>query len=463
MSRAKPSLRRRLAQHVLVPLVVTWALGSAVMLGIAEHFAAQAFDRSLLDDCYALASHVRSQGASVSVALTTEEMNTLLFDQSEVMYFAVLRPDGTLVAGNAGLRALPPPPGAEHEFGDQLFEGRRVRTVTVRSEHPEPFLAVMGQTTQSRTRLLQRLLLYAVLPQAALLAVLAWWLRRRMDDDLRPLGELEGAIERRHAMDLAALPDEVKAGASTRDVERIALAIDSLFARLQQSVQAQREFAGNVAHELRTPLAGIRAQAAFALAQDDSAVWREQLAGIAQAEQRASRLVDQLLALARAGEGEVSLELENVALDTIARDVLLRFLARARAAGVDLGGEGLDEPAPVRGDRALIEGVLVNLIDNALRYGRGAAAPHITVGIARRGERVELSVTDNGPGLAPGEAERLTQRWVQGGQGQRVGEGAGLGLAIVSRYAQLLGATFELTPAPGGGLRASIVLLASAR
>ena len=458
MTGAKPSLRRRLAQHVLVPLVLTWALGTGVVLAVAGHFAGQAFDRSLLDDAYALASHVRAQGGELAVALTNAEMNTLLFDQSESMYFAVLRPDGSLVAGHAGLRAAPLASPGDHEFADLLFEGRRIRTASLRSDRPEAFIAVVGQTTTSRTRLLERLLLYSALPQVALLFLLAWWLRRRMQDDLQPLTQLEDAIRQRDATDLAPLPAEVTSHASTRDVESIALAIDSLFARLGASVQAQREFAGNVAHELRTPLAGIRAQAAFALAQSDTDVWRRQLEGIAHAEQRASRLVDQLLALARAGEGEAGVAMVPIELDVLAREVLLRFEPRARAAGIDLGGEGLDDRVVVRGDRALLEGILANLIDNALRYGGGAQEPRITVAVARGSDSALLSVTDNGCGVAPGEVEQLVKRWARGDHGKRAGEGAGLGLAIVERYAHLLGARFSLSAAQGSGANATVEL-----
>jgi two-component system sensor histidine kinase TctE len=383
-------------------------------------------------------------------------MKTLLFDQSESMYFAVLRPDGSIVAGHPGLH--PVPIGAsDHEFGDAAFDGKRVRTVTVRSSRPEPFIVVMGQTTRSRTRLLAQLLAYSALPQAVLLVLLALWLRRRIAVDLRPLAELETTIEHRNAADLGPLPQHVKDTASTRDVERIAQAIDSLFARLKQSGQAQREFAGTVAHELRTPLAGIRAQATFALGQQNPAVWRQQLEGIAQAEQRASRLVDQLLALARAGESLGGLALEPIELQAVAREVVLRLMPRARSAGVDLGAEGLEEATVVRADRALVEGILNNLIDNALRYGKGSPEPHVTVAIEHTPEGVELSVTDNGRGLVAGDVDKLTQRWVQGEQGRRAGDGAGLGLAIVGRYAELLGARLSLGVADGGGFRAALV------
>ncbi len=456
MNARAPSLRGRLARHVIVPLVATWALGTGAMVAVAQHFAAQAFDRSLLDDALALASRVIVQDGRPAVALTEQEIRTLLFDHSEAMYFAVRAGDGALIAGHAGLGA--PASGTAQEFGSGLLEGSPLRTVSLHRDEPVRFTVVVGQTTASRTALLHRMLLLSALPQALLIVLLAVWLRRRIRLDLQPLGLLEQAIARRDGADLASLPPEVSAAAGTRDVERIARAIDSLFERLRESAAAQREFAGTVAHELRTPLAGIRAQAAFALADPSPSVWREQLAGIAQAEQRASRMVDQLLALARAAEGAAGLQIERIDLADVARDVLLRSMARAQAAGVDLGGEGLEDgPVPVHADRALVEGILHNLIDNAMRYGANAA-PSITVAVHHRDGHVELTVTDNGPGLPPAEAKRLHSRWAQGEAGRDLGEGAGLGLGIVARYADLLGAQLSLDRGPGGrGLCARLV------
>ena len=150
------------------------------------------------------------------------------------------------------------------------------------------------------------------------------------------------------------------------------------------------------------------------------------------------------------------MRLGPIALNELARDVLLSYLPQADAAGVDLGGEGLDEPVTVQADAALLEGLLGNLLDNALRYGK-SARPRVTVSIARLAGATVLSVTDNGPGLSELERAQLRQRWIQGAAGQQLGQGAGLGLAIVSRYAELLGARFALEAAPGEpGLCASV-------
>ena len=114
----------------------------------------------------------------------------------------------------------------------------------------------------------------------------------------------------------------------------------------------------------------------------------------------------------------------------------------------------------MHGDRALVEGILNNLVDNALRYGTSHPDPHITVAIAPVPDGVELSVVDNGEGWPSQDIARLTHRWVQGDAGKRVGEGAGLGLAIVARYAELLGARFSIANVAGGGAKASLLLKA---
>jgi len=146
----------------------------------------------------------------------------------------------------------------------------------------------------------------------------------------------------------------------------------------------------------------------------------------------------------------------------LVQDLLLRLLPRADAAGVDLGAEGLEQPLHALGTAALLEGLLGNLVDNALRYGRPAVpgiAPRVTVAAQQQGEELMLTVTDNGPGMEPGQHERVLERWEQGRGGAEQGTGSGLGLAIVSRYVALLGGRLALGPAAeGAGLRVSVWL-----
>jgi two-component system sensor histidine kinase TctE len=273
-------------------------------------------------------------------------------------------------------------------------------------------------------------------------------LYRAIEEDLVPLAELETAVGQRDVRDLTPVP----VTATTHDVQRLGQAINALLGRIAFSVQAQREFSGNVAHELRTPLAGIRALADYGLRHTDPQVWHEQLHGIAKSQERASHLVDQLLALALADEAHQDLEKTEVSLDALVGEAVLRYLPKADVAGVDLGAKGIDHAVLVQGNAALIEGILNNLIDNALRYGRADNGhSHITVAVETTPYSVVLSVTDNGAGVPPDKLQQISQRWVQGAAGEALKAGVGLGLAIVGTYAKLLGARVALAAAQPHG------------
>lgn len=460
---AKPSLRDKLMRHVLVPLAIVWLIGTLLSAGIANYFAQKAFDRSLLDDAYAIAGHVRATEAwppQLDIDLSSSEIGSLLFDQSETMYFAVYRENGALLAGHGGLQgpsnSVSKNPSIE--FGDIYFQGRSMRSVVLHQSKPAPYKVVVAQTNRSRSRLLEQLLVYSILPEIVLFAGIAIWLRRAIAQNLQPLVELEMAVEQRDAADLT--PMVVKS--DTQDVDKLNTAINGLLARIQDGLNAQREFSGNVAHELRTPLAGIRALAEYGLQSEQPEAWKEQLVLIKDSSMRASRLADQLLALALADEADLSLRREPVRLDELVTASIVQASARARTLNVDLGATGLEQAFTVMGSATLIEGILNNLIDNALRYGRPAAPQmaEVTVSLVQSVEGLELIVVDNGPGLAPAECERLLERGAQGQQGkpgQAMHQGAGFGLSIVTRYAQLLGAQFWLQNSNrGSGLEAHL-------
>jgi two-component system sensor histidine kinase TctE len=451
------SLRARLARRVLVPLALVWLAGTTITVSAAYYFAAQAFDRSLLDDAYALAAQVQATPQGLEVKLTSGDLSTLLFDQSESIYFAVLRRDGTLVSGHPWLRVERQSPDAEFEFSNSSYMGKSLRVASVYRDDEPGYQVIMAQTTRSRTALLQRVLLYSLLPQALLLLLLEWWLRRAIASDLQPLSDLQSTLNQRDATDLTPIPVHT----SSRDMAQVGNAINSLMGRVQDGVRAQREFAGNVAHELRTPLAGIRALAEYGLKQTDPAIWKRQLQAIAASEVRASHMVEQLLALALADETRDSLRLHPVALDALVARVVLQYLARADALGVELVVSGAESSVSVQGDEGLIEGVLGNLLDNALRYGRpvdGAPAT-ITIELQNEPASVALLVRDNGPGIAAGARQDLAHRWQQqASTGIDAGQGVGLGLSIVARYATVLHARFtmESNRADGAGLCAGL-------
>ncbi|MDA7418880.1 sensor histidine kinase N-terminal domain-containing protein [Xenophilus arseniciresistens] len=453
-----PMLRARVLRHVMLPLGLTWLVGTAVMLAISSHFTERAFDRALLDDAYSIASHVRADPVTheVGLQLSPTELTAALFDQAEVVHFAVLGPDGRRLAG-AALPDIALAPGEPHRYRELMHEGQPVRAVALRhTVEGQPYRVLIAHTTRVRGALVQRLLLFAALPQLALLVLLLLWLRRGIDADLAPLHQLQSSLARRDARDLSS----VQVPPSTQEIEQLGQTVNALFARVDHGVRAQREFAGNVAHELRTPLAGIRALADYGLTHPDPAVWHQQLQQVAGSVGRASHLVDQLLALALADEGEQALHRERLAPASLLRQAVLRHLDKADRQGVDIGARGVDAPEAdalrIDTDGALVEAMLDNLIDNALRYGGRMITLELAAGPAA--DELVLAVIDDGPGIPESARRALLQRWAQGADGQRLGQGAGLGMAIVARYAQLLGARLLLEDAPApGGLRAALV------
>jgi two-component system sensor histidine kinase TctE len=457
MTPAPASLRARLLRRVLVPLALVSLLGGAAVLTVSWVSTSQALDRSLLDDAYAIAAHVKVSEGRILLDLTEREVGAALFDHREQLSFTVLGTNAAVVAGEPRLKPVSAPAGG-WAFGRQTLDEQRLRTVTLRREGPQPFSVTVAQTTNERTRWLARLAGFALLPQIVLLIMLAWWLGRSITEEVAPLGRLQRAVDQRDATDLSPVDTD----APSREVLSLARALNALMRRVAGGVAAQREFAGNVAHELRTPLAGIRALAAYALARDAPAVWRSQLEAIAASEERASRLVEQLLALAFADEARDGLPLGPVAIDELVRETVLRYLPVADSKGVEIGASGLDQSVTAWGHAALIEGALGNLIHNALQHGRprdGRPAA-LSVGLAADAAGVRIAVSDSGPGIAPGERDRMLQRWSQTGAKLTPREGSGLGLAIAARYAALMGGRLTLHDTPGGGLTAVLELSA---
>ena len=452
----RPSMRSRLLWRVLLPLALIWVIGSVTAFAVAHFFTIEAFDRALVDDARAIAANVIERDGQLILDLSERELRALLPDKGERQFFAVLRVDGSAVAGNAVLPPAQVTPGKRWVFSDMSYEGAELRLVTLSAPGAASISVVVAQATQERQELLRRLGAYSRLPQGALILLLGWWLYRTVGRELVPLERLQAALAKRDSSDLSPL----NSAAPSLEVERLAQAINELMLRIGRGVQAQREFTGNVAHEMRTPLAGIRALAEYGLAQSDPAIWKAQLRSIASSQERASRLVDQLLALALADEARDTLALGPLRVDEITRNAVLSHLPRADAQEVDLGAIGLDEPVLALGNTVLLEGALNNLIDNALRHGcvGGAAEPAVTVEVRRHAGTVSLSVIDNGPGIDDEHRERQLERWAQGQAGAARG-GAGLGLAIVGRYAAMLGGTLTLDTPPGGrGLSATLTL-----
>lgn len=264
---------------------------------------------------------------------------------------------------------------------------------------------------------------------------------------LRPLHRLAAAIQRRR-------PDALEPFESERlpaEIRPLVQALNDLLARLARALDNQRRFVADAAHELRTPLTAVRLQADLARRADDADSRNHALRDLGAGLERAARLVDQLLAMARL-DAEPASRFEPVDVLALARAVVAEQSAVAENNGLDLGLSSA-EPATVEGDPNELRALLDNLVDNALRYTPSGG--RVDVGVQSSAAEVALWVSDTGPGIPPAERERVFDRFRRGLDAKAAG--SGLGLAIVKRIALRHGARVELGDSgTGPGLRATV-------
>jgi len=258
-----------------------------------------------------------------------------------------------------------------------------------------------------------------------LLALLAWWAIRRSLAPLRALGA-QLAARQAHAV------QPVQVSQAPSELEPLVGALNDLLARIDTMLQAERRFTADAAHELRTPIAAIRAQAQVALTEPDEARRQHALRASLEGCDRATRLVEQLLTLSRLEAG-AAVAMRPVDLAALARQVVGDLAPRALHKRQDLGAA--TEPCAVQGDATLLGVLLRNLVDNALRYSPPGARIDVTVRSAD-GQAL-LQVEDSGPGLPADQAQRLGRRFERGLGHEE--SGSGLGWSIVRRIAEAHG------------------------
>jgi len=311
-----------------------------------------------------------------------------------------------------------------------------------------PPVVQVAETRERRARLAIEITKGVILPQLVMLplAVLLVWLA--LTRGIAPLHELQQRLARRHTGDLSPI-DEIRA---PEEVAPLVRAINDLLGRLDESIRAQKHFLADAAHQLKTPLAGLRTQAELAereieAGHHDPEALRASLRQIASASQNAAHMVDQLLAMARVEHDDEHGHSGPVDIAVLARDTVRGFVPRALEKGIDLGFEGeAARPAPrVVGNATLLRELIRNLVDNALLYTPRGGTVTVRVLPDPFGQVVVLQVEDSGPGIAEAEREKVFRPFYRAlGSGV---EGSGLGLAIVREIASRHSADVSVGPA----------------
>jgi len=467
--REQRSLFSEILDWMLAPLLVLWPMSLALTALVAQSIANRPFDRELGDLAQVLARQAAVQTdsparnpADMRAVLENTAISLLRVDDADTLYVQVLGHRGELVAGEARL-TVPEDEGpreARVRFRDDMIGEEPVRVAWVwlvasGSGNDTDALVQVAETLGKRSQLATEIIKGVILPQFVILplaVLLVWYALTR---GIRPLADLQQRIRQREISDLSPIPE----GDVPDEVAPLVRAINELLERLDRSVATQRHFLADAAHQLKTPLAGLRTQAELAAREIDSgrgdpASMRHSLHQIAVSSQRAAHMVNQLLAMARAEDTGQALRRHTVDLAQVVRDVVRDFVPQAMERRIDLGYEGPDGPdvsaaSCVWGEPVLLGELARNLVDNALHYTPGGGTVTARISTDPWGA-VLLQVEDTGPGIAPAERELVFQAFYRA-LGTQV-DGSGLGLAIVLEVAQRHGAQITVGDARPRGV-----------
>jgi two-component system sensor histidine kinase TctE len=461
--REQRSLFGELLDWMLTPLLLLWPLSLALTWFVAQGIAAKPFDRALEFNLQVLTRLVVIEDDRVVFKLDAQARDLLRADTGDLVYYQVLGSRGELISGDVDIP--PPVEEAAPEPGrvmlrDEAVRGDGVRvayTWLSRNGGEHLVLLQLAETNGKRSTLATEIIKGVMVPQFVILplAVLLVWLA--LVRGIRPLNELEQRIRARKPDDLSPIEESFV----PQEVAPLVSSINDLLTRLKASLTTQKRFLADAAHQLKTPLAGLRMQAELAQREIDPVEIRGSLRQIARASTRATHTVNQLLALARAETTGRSLPNERIELSRLVRGVVQASVPRAMEHGIDLGFEGPEETPDnclIDGNPTLLQEMVRNLLDNAINYsGRGGVVT-VRVLLDRFSGVQILQVEDDGPGIPENERELVLQPFYRA-LGTNV-DGSGLGLAIVQEIAQQHGAVVVMEDAHAErsprGLRVSL-------
>lgn len=439
------SLRDQLVNWLFTPLYLLLLFSTVTGYIAALKLSNQPYDLVLIERAHLIASRF-----DLIPGNDMPDESDLLPDGPGNLRYALFDGQDRLIVGNASLPHPRPTDwtGDDARLRNTNLAGEKIRLLTLkfhasRRTPTGDYMLMMAEPVEDRLLLGRSILANIVIPQFIfiLIAGLAVWIGLKRG--FEPLEKLRRAVALRHGDDLSPL-DETMAPGEIRPLIR---EVNLLITRLKSMMEQQKRFIANAAHQLRTPFAGLRAQAELARREMDvPPSVRTALEGICEGAGRCSRLVTQLLTLVRnepaAREG---IPMQTLDLNRIAREAAGQWVPEAMAKDIDLGYEGDTLPVPVLGDEHALRDLIDNLLDNAIRYTPSDGHITLSTGYDRN---AWLRVEDNGPGIAPAERARVFDRFYRvAGSGQ---SGSGLGLAIVLEVAEHHRATVTIEDPKSG-------------
>lgn len=451
--REQRSLFGEILDWMLTPLLLLWPISLVLTWLVAQGIAGKPFDRALEYNAGALAQLVSVSNNKVQFSLPLPARELLRADDSDTVYYQVLGANGEYLSGE---RALPLPPDGEKAVpGEVRIRDDEIRGVGIKVAYTwvkvtlpgaRPALVQVAETLEKRSVLATEIVKGVMLPQFVILpiAVLLVWLA--LVQAIKPLNMLEERIRARKPDDLSP----IDAQAAPLEVAPLVDSVNDLLLRLKDSIATQKRFLADAAHQLKTPLAGLRMQADLAQREGaDADELKQSLRQIGRSSVRATHTVNQLLALARAESSGSAMPRQTCDLAELTMSVVRDCVPRAIEKQIDLGYEGSDPGAPggqLEGNPTLLKELVRNLVDNAINYtpssGHQTAVITARVLIDPAQSTLLLQVEDSGPGIPLAERELVFQPFYRA-LGTEA-DGSGLGLPIVLEIAHQHNATVDL-------------------
>ncbi|WP_060817792.1 sensor histidine kinase [Caballeronia sordidicola] len=459
-----PSLRRSLLRRLAAPLSLLALMSGLMAYWLAWQYTQHVVDRSLADLATAISKQI--QLAGVDAPLTVPPLARAMFsDPVEQLIYRISDGENE-IAGETDLPLTGTNVRRIHYayVFETTYQGTSVRAAQVRVDqtHGNPIVVEVAQRVGSRYRIAVEFMVAIMMP--LLLLLLAGWVIvwRVVNQQLNPLTDLADTLNRQTHTSLEPVDESFV----PIEIRPLTSAMNGLLDRLKTALDAQRKFIADAAHQLRTPLTAVKLHAEQAASAKDPAKVLEAVKELRASADRAVRLSNQLLSLARAEPGEQAARFTDFDYAALAFETGAEWVPRALNAHVDMGFQRLDDPENeypliVRGNLVLVREVIANLIDNALKYvpTSRVEGARVTLTVTQttdaKGQRFgEIVVEDNGPGVSPEQQPDLFKRFFRG-DGHGVEGGAGLGLAIVHDIMVLHDGSvhYEDAPAPEGGAR----------
>jgi signal transduction histidine kinase len=449
LSYAFDSLLGEVLLWILILLMFLWALSVVMIYHVADVISRQPYDEVLAENARALARYVHFEAGHMRAALPLPAKELLRADPSDQIYYQVLSPNGRLVAGDPDLPWADPPgqvePGAIG-FRDDEVVGEPVRVAYLFIADPaggDPAMIQVAETGKKRHELAARIVSGVIVPQFVIVPVAVLLVYLALSRGITPLQRLQEELRERRPTNLSPISVQ----GIPAEIRPMIVALNDVMVRLEENMLGQRRFIADAAHQLKTPLTGLRMQTDLALHESDVDHMRDRLQQIAVSAERLSHLTRQLLSLASAeATTESSDAFLTVDFEQLARAITGEWADRAIAKGVELSFEGAGVPMNLMGSPFLLGELVGNLLDNAIKYT--PAGGHVTARTVA-GEHIGIEIEDDGIGIPVQERERVFERFyrVLGTDT----DGSGLGLPIVKEIAELHRATVALGGRRDGG------------